>query len=85
MAKSRSVVPLHWIVHRRDGNISVMIVRAHSPVHARLKASLDGLEGDLVESHPLESSMAAKIPGAIIGTVMSQDEAPGALKEARMT
>jgi hypothetical protein len=81
MAKSRSAVPLHWIVHRRDDNISVMIVRAHSHAHARLKASLDGLEGDFVGSHPLDSNMAAKIPEAIIGTVMSQDEAQALLKK----
>jgi hypothetical protein len=37
-------MPLYWLVYRYNNQISVVIEPAHSLIHARLRASLDGLD-----------------------------------------
>jgi hypothetical protein len=81
MPEYRPTVPLHWVVHRRNGETFVMIVRAHSDAHARLKAALDGLEGVFVECHSLDFDMAWKVPETLIGKVLSPQQAQALLKK----
>src|SRR5262244_2144458 len=46
---------LYWLVYRHNNQISVVIEPGASPIHARLRASLDGLdEGDFTEGHELD-------------------------------
>jgi len=43
---------LYWLCYRHNNQISVVIEPGASLVHARLRASLDGLdEGDFTEGH----------------------------------
>jgi hypothetical protein len=45
-------MPLYWLVYRRNNSIFVVIEPAHSLIHARLRASLDGLDqGEFTEGH----------------------------------
>ena len=49
------VMPLYWLCYRHNNQISVVIEPAHSLIHARLRASLDGLdESDFTEGHELD-------------------------------
>jgi len=46
---------LYWLCYRHNNQISVVIEPGASLVHARLRASLDGLdEGDFTEGHELD-------------------------------
>jgi len=67
-------MPLYWLVYRPNNQISVVIEPAHSLIHARLRASLDGLDqGDFTEGHELPRKW--KVPQAMIGRRLSQAEA----------
>jgi len=47
-------MPLYWLCYRHSNQISVVIEPAHSVIHARLRASLAGLdESDFTEGHEL--------------------------------
>src|SRR5215813_12418771 len=47
-------MPLYWLVYRHNNSIFVVIEPAHSLIHARLRASIDGLdEGEFTEGHEL--------------------------------
>ena len=59
---------------RHNNQISVLIEPAHSLIHARLRASLDGLdEGDFTEGHELPGKW--KVAKQMIGRRLSQKEA----------
>jgi len=68
------VMPLYWLCYRHNNSIFVAIEPAHSLIHARLRASLDGLdEGDFTEGHELPSKW--KVAKQMIGRRLSQEEA----------
>jgi hypothetical protein len=47
-------MPLYWLCYRHNNQISVVIEPAPSLVHARMRASLKGLdEGTFTEGHGL--------------------------------
>jgi hypothetical protein len=47
-------MPLYWLVYRHNNQIAVVIELGASPIHARLRASLDGLDqGEFTEGHEL--------------------------------
>jgi len=69
-----SVMPLYWLVYRHNNQISVVIEPGGSLVHARLRASLAGLdEGDFTEGHELDRKW--KVAKQMIGRRLSQAEA----------
>ena len=50
---------LYWLVYRHNNQISVVIEPAASLIHARLRASLDGLdEGEFTEGHELDRQVS---------------------------
>jgi len=73
-------MPLYWLCYRRNNSISVIIEPAHSLIHARLRSAIDGLdEGEFTEGHELLGRW--KMPKAMIGRRLSQDEAKKLLAE----
>jgi len=45
-------MPLYWLCYRHNSSIFVVIEPAHSLIHARLRAPLDGLDqGEFTEDH----------------------------------
>jgi len=68
------VMPLYWLVYRHNNQISVVIEPGASIIHARLRASLDGLdEGEFTQGHELPGKW--KMPKAMIGRRLTQQEA----------
>ena len=69
-------MPLHWLRYRHNNQISVVIEPGASPVHARMRASLAGLdEGEFTEAHELDRKTERQIPKAMMGRRLSQAEA----------
>ena len=67
-------MPLYWLCYRDNNSIFVVIEPANSLIHARLRASLDGLdESDFTEGHELDRKW--KVPKEMIGRRLSQAEA----------
>jgi hypothetical protein len=67
-------MPLYWLCYRHDNQISVVIEPGASPIHARLRASLSGLdEGTFTEGHELDGRW--QVPKAMIGCRLSQEGA----------
>jgi hypothetical protein len=67
-------MPLYWLCYRLDHQISVVIEPGASIIHARMRASLDGLdEGEFTEGHELDRKW--RVPKAMIGRSLSQTEA----------
>jgi hypothetical protein len=67
---------LYWLCYRHSNQISVVIEPAASLVHARLRASLDGLdEGTFTEGHELDGKTERQVPKAMIRRRLSQKEA----------
>jgi len=67
-------MPLYWLCYRRNNQISVVIEPAPSLVHARMRASIDGLdEGDFTEGHELDRKW--KVAKEMVGRRLSQQEA----------
>jgi hypothetical protein len=65
---------LYWLVYRHHNQISVVIEPGASLVHARMRASLHGLdEGDFTEGHELERKW--KVAKQMVGRRLSQEEA----------
>ena len=59
-------MPLYWLCYRHNNQISVVIEPAHSLIHARLRASIDGLdEGEFTEGHELERKW--RVPNSATG------------------
>jgi hypothetical protein len=67
-------MPLYWLVYRHNNQVCVVIEPAPSLIHARLRASLAGLdEGEFTEGHELDRKW--RVPKAIIGRRLSQAHA----------
>jgi hypothetical protein len=67
-------MPLYWLCHRYNNQISVVIEPGASLIHARMRASLDGLdEGEFTEGHELERKW--KVAKEMVGCRLSQEEA----------
>jgi hypothetical protein len=67
-------MPLYWLCYRHNNQISVVIEPGASPIHARMRAVLAGLdEGELTEGHELDRKM--RVPKEMIGRRLSQEEA----------
>ena len=59
-------MPLYWLCYRHNNQISVVIEPGASLIHARMRASLDGLdEGTFTEGHELDRKW--RVPKAMIG------------------
>src|SRR5262249_25291993 len=68
------IMPLYWLVYRHNNQISVVIEPGASLIHARMRASLDGLdEGDFTEAHELDRKW--QVAQAMVGRRLSQEEA----------
>jgi hypothetical protein len=68
------IMPLYWLCYRHNNQISVVIEPGASCIHARLRASLSGLdEGTFTEGHELDRKW--KIAKTMIGRRLSQAEA----------
>ena len=66
--------PLYWLVYRHNNQISVVIEPGASIIHARLRASLNGLdEGEFTEGHELDGKW--KVAKEMIGRRLSLEEA----------
>src|SRR6516225_11822458 len=51
-AEGPSPMTLYWLVYRHNNHISVVIEPGASPIHARLRASIAGLDqGEFTEGH----------------------------------
>jgi hypothetical protein len=69
-------VPLYWLCYQHNNQISVVIEPAPSLIHARMRASLDGLNEDtFTEGHELDRRTEKQVPKAMIGRRLSQKEA----------
>jgi hypothetical protein len=67
---------LYWLCYRYKNQICVVIEPGASPIHARMRAALVGLdEGDFTEGHELDRKIANQIPKEMIGRRLSQDDA----------
>jgi hypothetical protein len=67
-------MPLFWLCYRHNNHISVVIEPGASAIHARLRASLGGLdEGTFTEGHELDRKW--QVPKAMVGRRLSQEEA----------
>ena len=67
---------LYWLCYHHNNQISVVIQPAPSLVHARLRASLAGLdEGEFTEGHELDGKTEKQIPKPMIGRRLSEEEA----------
>ena len=66
-------MPLYWLCYRHNNQISVVIEPGASIIHARLRASLDGLdEGDFTEGHELPGKW--KVAREMMGRRLSRAE-----------
>ena len=66
--------PLYWLCYRPNNQISVVIEPGASPIHARMRAALNGLDkGEFTESHELDRKM--QVPKEMIGRRLTQAEA----------
>jgi len=69
-------MPLYWLCYRHDNQISVVIEPGASPIHARMRAALAGLdEGTFTEGYELDRKTAKQVPKSMIGGRLSQEEA----------
>jgi hypothetical protein len=65
---------LYWLCYQHNNQISVVIEPGASPIHARMRAALAGLdEGTFTEGHELDRKW--KVAKAMIGRRLSQEEA----------
>ena len=65
---------LYWLCYRHNNQISVVIEPGASPIHARMRASLDGLdEGEFTEGHELDRKW--KVAKQMAGRRLSRAEA----------
>jgi hypothetical protein len=67
---------LYWLCYRHNNRISVVIEPAPSLIHARMRASLNGLdEGTFTEGHELDGKTEKQVPKAMMGCRLSQPQA----------
>jgi hypothetical protein len=65
---------LYWLCYQHNNQISVVIEPGASPVHARMRAALAGLdEGTFTEGHELDRKTTKQVPKAMIGRDDVQD------------
>jgi hypothetical protein len=70
----QQAMPLYWLCYRHSNQISVLIEPGASLIHARMRASLAGLdEGEFTEGHELPGKW--KVVKEMIGRRLSQEEA----------
>jgi hypothetical protein len=75
-------MPLYWLCYRHNNQILVVVEPGASLIHARLRASLKGLDaGTLTEGHELDRKW--RVPKAMIGHRLSQEEAKRLLAKFR--
>jgi hypothetical protein len=69
-------MPLYWLCYRHNDQISVVIEPAHSLIHARLRASMDGLdEGEFTEGHERDLLILHRTDDIRISAVVRVDGA----------
>src|SRR5262249_912482 len=74
VASRVKTMPLYWLVYRHDNQISVVIEPGASLIHARMRASLDGLDqGDFTQGHQLDRKW--RVQEHMVGRRLSQEEA----------
>jgi hypothetical protein len=61
-------MPLYWLCYQHNNQISVVIEPGASPIHARMRAALAGLDEGTRKT-------AKQVPKAMIGRRLSQEEA----------
>jgi hypothetical protein len=67
-------MPLYWLCYRQADHTCVVIERAPSLIHARMRAALNGLDqGEFTDGHELPAKW--KIAKEIIGRRLIQGEA----------
>ena len=67
-------MPLYWLCYRHNNQMSVVIEPAPSLIHARLRASLDGLDqGEFTEGHELDRKW--QVAKEMVGRPLTQAEA----------
>jgi len=70
------MMSLYWLCHHHNNQISVVIEPGPSLIHARMRASLAGLnEGTFTEGHELDGKAEKQVPKVMIGRRLSQQEA----------
>jgi hypothetical protein len=58
---------LYWLCYRHNNQISVVIEPGASPIHARMRAALAGLDqGTFTEAHELDPKTEKQVPQAMI-------------------
>jgi len=66
-------MPLYWLVYRLNNSISVVIEPGASLIHARMRASLDGLdECDFTDGHELDRKW--RVPKEMVGRSLAFDK-----------
>jgi hypothetical protein len=77
---------VYWLCFLTPQGISVVIQPGASLVSARMKAALANLQqGEFSEGHELDRGLIKKIPKALIGRCLSQQEAQRLLKRLAKT
>jgi hypothetical protein len=67
-------MPLYWLCHRHNNQISVVIEPGASLIHARMRAALANLdEGEFTEGHELDRKW--KVAKEMVGRRLSQEDA----------
>ena len=67
-------MPLYWLVYRHNNSIFVVIEPGASLIHARLRASLDGL-GEVAFTEGYELDRKWKVAKEMVGRRLTQAEA----------
>jgi hypothetical protein len=69
-------MPLYWLCYQHNNQVSIVIEPAPSLIHARLRATLDGLDqGEFTKGHDLDRKIEKQIPKVMIGRRLTQAEA----------
>jgi predicted transcriptional regulator len=75
-------MPLYSLCYRHNNQVSVVIEPGASLIHARLRASLAGLDqGEFTEGHELSGKW--RVSQQVIGRRLSHEEAKSLLAKVR--
>ena len=66
---------LFWLIYKGDSGVSILLQWSHSLIAARTRAALAETPGEFTEGFQLDRKTAAKVPKAMIGRVLSAEEA----------